>query len=94
MGLHSTEVVEDWTSVFWNTMVWPGGEMELCHLQWIPSNLVTLQEDDCMAETRMKCLSSKCELQCLCKISKHQIWSNFQAVQREVASHFKNLEGA
>ena len=49
MGLYSTEVVEDWTSVLWNTMVWPGGKVELCHLQWTSSNLVTLHGDE---ETR------------------------------------------
>ena len=53
LGLHSTEVVEDWTSILWNTMVWPGGKVELCHLQLAPSNLVTLYGDEestqCMA---------------------------------------------
>ena len=65
LALHSTEVVEDWTSVLWNTMVWPGGQVELCHLQLAPSNLVTLHGDECMAGTGMKCLSSK--LYCLHK---------------------------
>jgi len=37
-------------------MVWPGGEVKLCHLQWIPSNPVTLHRDECMTETGMKCL--------------------------------------
>ena len=35
-------------------MVWPGGEVELCHLQWIPSNPVTLHRDECMTESGMK----------------------------------------
>ena len=44
--LNSTKVVEDWPSVLWNTMVWPGGEVELGHLQLVSSSLVTLQGDD------------------------------------------------
>ena len=56
LGLHSTEVVEDWTSVLWNTMVWPGGKVELCHLQLVPSNLLTLHGDECMAGTGNNCL--------------------------------------
>ena len=40
--LNSTKEVEDWSSVLWNTMVWPGGEVELGHLQLVSSSLVTL----------------------------------------------------
>ena len=32
-------------------MVWPGGKVELCHLQLAPSNLVTLHVDECMGRT-------------------------------------------
>ena len=42
LGLHPTEVVEDWPSILWNTVVWPGSKVELGHLQWSPSTLVTL----------------------------------------------------
>ena len=28
--------------------------MKLCHLQWIPSNPVTLHRDECMTESGMK----------------------------------------
>ena len=42
LGLHPTEVVEDWPSILWNTVVWPGSKVELGHLQWCPSSLVTL----------------------------------------------------
>ena len=42
--LNSSKVVEDWPSVLWNTVVWPGGEVELGHLQLVSSSLVTLQE--------------------------------------------------
>ena len=44
LGLHSTEVVEDWPSIFWNTVVWPGGEVELSDLQLVLSSFVTLQK--------------------------------------------------
>ena len=43
--LNSTEVVEDWPGVLWNTVVWPGGEVELSDLQLVPSSLVTLHGD-------------------------------------------------
>ena len=42
LGLHPTEVAEDWPSILWNAMVWPGSKVELGHLQWSPSTLVTL----------------------------------------------------
>ena len=42
LGLHPTEVVEDWPSILWNTVVWPGSKVELGHLQWSPFSLVTL----------------------------------------------------
>ena len=38
--------------------------MELCHLQWIPSNLVTLHGDECMARTNTAHI----------KTSNHQIY--------------------
>ena len=65
LGLHSTEVVEDWTSVLWNTMVWPGGKVELCHLQLTPSDLVTLHGDEYMQILHGKAVSNQ-KLYCCC----------------------------
>ena len=45
LGLHSTEVVEDWPSVLWNTVVWPGGEVKLSDLQLVLSTPFTLHGD-------------------------------------------------
>ena len=62
LGLHSTKIVEDWTSILWNAMIWPGGKVELCHLQWTPSYIVTLHEEECMAGTGSNCLKPKAML--------------------------------
>ena len=54
LGLHSTKVVEDWSSILWNTVVWPGGEVELSHLQLVSSSLVTLHGDEQIKTTQHK----------------------------------------
>ena len=87
LGLHSTEVVEDWTSILWNTMVRPGGKVELCHLHWIPSNLLTLHGDACMAETGMKCLNSNVNYTANVKLANTRYIALFPGsphVQREI----------
>ena len=43
--LDSTKVVEDWSSVLWNTVVWPGGEVKLSDLQLVLSTPFTLHRD-------------------------------------------------
>ena len=43
--LDSTEVVEDWSSVLWNTVVRPGGEVKLSDLQLVSSTPFTLHGD-------------------------------------------------
>ena len=53
-GLHSTKVVEDWPSVLWNTVIWPGGEVELGHLQLVSSSLVTLDGEEQIKTTQHK----------------------------------------
>ena len=55
LGLYSTEVVEDWPCILWNTVVWPGSKVKLGHLQWSPSSLVTLwgvEDHEGMASTQ------------------------------------------
>ena len=44
--LDSTKVVENWPSIFWNTVVWPGGEVKLSHLQLVSPILFTLNKDN------------------------------------------------
>ena len=42
---NSMKVVKNWSSILWNTMVWPGGEVELSDLQLVPPSLVILHGD-------------------------------------------------
>ena len=59
LGLHSTKVVEDWSSVLWNTVVWPGGEVELGHLQLVPSTPFTLHGDDKRCKLKRRQVTTK-----------------------------------
>ena len=57
--LNSTEVVEDWSSILWNTMVWPGGEVELGHLQLVSSTPFTLHGEEKSSKLKGRQVTTK-----------------------------------